>query len=88
MFQASETSAGTYIGQHQSVKTKTNEKIVQYVNRIKELENKFLVIRHSVTEAEQKRVLLRGLKEEHTLIYGVIRAADKTFQEAVGFLIT
>lgn len=49
---------------------------------MKELENKLLTTCHLTTKTEQKQVLLSELKEEFAFISGVIRASDKTFQDA------
>lgn len=42
---------------------------------------------HTFKDAEQKRVLLRGLRDEFPVTAGVIRATNKPLQKAIGLLL-
>lgn len=60
---------------------------MQYVNRMKELENKLTAVGHIVGEAEQKRVLLRGLRAEFAVTDCVIREMEKALQGSIRLLV-
>lgn len=83
----SAASVDSFVVQYQSLRMQPSEKVMQYVNRMKELENKLMAVGHAVKDAEQKRVLLRGLRDEFAVTAGVIRATNKSLQEAIGLLV-
>lgn len=56
----SKASVDAYGSQYHILRMKPNEKVMQYVNHLNEVENKLKAVDHTVTGAEQKRVLLRG----------------------------
>ena len=72
---------------YQEITMHTEETVMQYVNRLVEMENKITSAGHTLSEADKKRVLLRGLRSEFAVIAGVARATDKTVQEAIGLLV-
>lgn len=71
----------------QKVKMHSSERIMEYVNRITEIENKLAGVGHLVDSAEKKRVLLRGLRKEFTVTAEVIRAIELDFEDAVSRLV-
>ena len=84
---SSEVSVDAFISEYQSLRMNESEKIVQYVNRLTECENKLSAIGHSLTDKDKKRALSRGLPDEFNIIAGVIRATNKNIQESIGLLI-
>lgn len=64
----------------------TKEAVITYVDRLTEVENKLNSVGHMISESDKKRSLLRKLREDLKIISGVVRATDKTLQEAIGLL--
>lgn len=80
-------SVDHYLSQYQAWKMNPVEKGMQFANCMKELENKFLAVDHTVGIDEQKRILLRGLSEGDAIIVGVIRTIEGFFKDAVSLLV-
>lgn len=57
-------SVDSFVVQYQSLRMQPAEKVMQYVNRLKELENKLMVVGQFVGVAEQVRVLICGLRTD------------------------
>ena len=88
MFKATSAAmVDAYVAQYQKLKMRPSEKVMQYVNRMKELQNKLTAVGHTVDNAEKKRILLRGLRAEFAVTVGVIRATEKSVQDSVGLLV-
>lgn len=89
MFEAvSSGRKDAYLTQYQSLKMEPDENVMLYVNMISSLENKLAAIGYEIPMDEKRRVLLRGLRDEFSVIIGVVRATNKTFEEAVAQLVT
>ena len=54
----------TYITQIQTIKMKSTEKIIDFVNLIKNVENKLAAVGQIFEADETRRILLRGVWEE------------------------
>lgn len=65
----------------------TSEKVIRYVNRSTDIDNKFSAVGSMVIAAENKRVTLRGLREAFEVTDGVISATGKTVREEMRMLI-
>lgn len=84
---SSEASIDAYLVQYQGLKMKPTEKVLQFVNLMIELESKLAGVGHPLSDADKKRALLRGLRSEFAVTAGVIRATEKSFNDAVGLLV-
>lgn len=82
----SEASINAYLVQYQNIRMPEYEKIVRYVNRLREVQNKFAEIGHK-PETDERRVLLRGLREEFSITAEVIRGTDKKIENSVALLV-
>lgn len=65
-----------------------DEKVINYVNRLKAPENKLAEIGHIVGEDEKRRALLKGLREKFSITAAVIRATEKAVNQAISELVT
>lgn len=63
-----------------------SEKVMQYVNRVINVQNKLTAVGHAVTPAERKCVMLPRIRTEFAVITGLIRATGKTIQESIGLV--
>ena len=57
----SEASIDSYLTTDQKIRMKENERIIKYVNRLTQLENKLTGVRKPQDEKEKRRALLRDL---------------------------
>lgn len=64
-----------------------SEKVMQNVSSMTTLGHKITSIGHVVTTAEEKFVLLGGLRSEFGVIAGVIRATDKSDHDSICLLV-
>lgn len=88
MFESvSKASIDALLIQLQNFRMKPDERIMSYVNRLVEIENKLVSIGHRVDNEEKLRALLRGLRSEFGVTAKVVRVTDKTFSEAVSQLV-
>ena len=76
-----------FITQLQAIKMNATEKIMDFVNRIKTLENKLAAVGYTVDADEKRRVLLRGVREEYSIPVQVIRSIGLGFDKATSDLI-
>ena len=83
---SSEASVDVFLHEYQSLSMGDSEKVMAYINRMTELENKLSSVGHTLTDADKKRAMLRGLRGEFKVIAGVIRATEKSVQDAIGLL--
>lgn len=84
--ESSAASVDSFVFQYQNLMMKPSEKLIQYVNLIKNLENRLTAIGHAVGDVEKKIFLLRGLRFDYAVIAGVVRAMYKSLQDANGLL--
>ena len=83
----SEASIDAYLSRYQNLKMKGSEGVMDYVNRLKMVENQLYDIGHLLSDADKKRALLRGLREEYKVTAEVVRVTGKTLSEAIAQLI-
>lgn len=83
----SEASIDSYLVQYQQLSMRSTEKIMAYVNRLREIENKLAEIGHPVSDKDRRRTLLRGLRTDFAVTAEVIRATEKTINEAISLLV-
>ena len=81
-------SVDSYLVTYQAIQMQRNEKVMEYVNRLIEVENRLAAIGKPVEKEEKKRALLRGLTDDFSVPAQVIRAMAKTRSEAIGMLVT
>ena len=82
-----EASIDAYLSQYQNMKMRTSEKVMQYVNRLRELENKLIEIGHTLSDKDKRRTLLKGLRPEFSVTAEVIRATEKNIGQAISMLV-
>lgn len=73
-------SVDSFVVQYQSLRRHPSERVMQYMNRMKELENKLMAVGHAVKDAEQKRVRLSNLRDEFAVTAGVICVTNRPLQ--------
>lgn len=83
----SEAAIDAKLTKLQGVRMTQNEPVIQYSNKIENLVNELAAAGHIVTNLEKKRALLRGLREEFSVMCQVIRSTGKDYEEAVSQLI-
>lgn len=89
IYQAVSTaSVDSFLTQYQGMKMCPKEKVVEYVNRLTQLENKLSGVGHAVSAEEKTRALLRGLTPNFKVPAQVIRALGHDRNVAVGMLVT
>ena len=87
MFESSsQANFDALLVQYQQLTMHESENVMQYVNRVVEMENNITSAGHKLSGDDKKRVLLRGLRSEFSVISGVARATSKTVQETIGLL--
>lgn len=79
---------GSYIKSYRSVIMTKDETVVQFVNILKDLENKLASIGHTVPNEEKRCSLLRGLCEEFNNVASMIREPEEDRSAALGILVT
>ena len=83
----SDACINTYLEKIQFLKMDDDEKIMEYVNRLVEVENNLEGVGHVLSEKDKIRALLIGLREEYEVTAKVIRAMDMCFTKAVSELV-
>ena len=76
-----------FVTQLQAIKMNATEKIMDFVNRIKTLENKLAAVGYTVDADEKRRILLRGVREEYSIPVQVIRSSGLEVDKAISDLI-
>lgn len=84
---ATEANIGAYLVRYQSIQMKSNETVLQFVNCMREIENRFAAVGHVLTNAEKKIVLLQGLRQDFAVTVNVIRATENVLSDAIGLLV-
>lgn len=69
------------------MKMTATEKVMEYVNRLKELENKLTDMGHNISDTEKRRTLLRSLRPEFDVTVEVICVTGKSVAEAISQII-
>lgn len=64
----SEASIGVFMPKYQSLQIKSSEAVMEYVNRLNEIENKLASVGLRGKDIERKRALLRGSREEFFIV--------------------
>lgn len=85
---ASEARIDVSLSQYHIMKIEAIEKLMTYINRLSEVENKLAAVGHIVTDSEKRKALLRGLQEEYSTMVGVIRAWNKSYYDSITVLVT
>ena len=76
-----------FITQLQAIKMNATEKIMDFVNRIKALENNLAAVGYTVDSDEKRTILLRGVREEYSIPAQVIRSSGLEFDKDISDLI-
>lgn len=66
----------------------TGQSVIQYLNRLTDVENKLASIGKPVDSDQKRRALVRGLSDEFDLIADMIRKLAKDSSSAIGMLVT
>ena len=82
----SDACIDTYLERLQNMKMEEDEKVMEYMNRLVEIENDLAGVGHILDEKDKIRSLLRGLREEFEA-GKVIRAMEISFTKAVSELV-
>ena len=83
----SEASVDSYLQKYQNTKMKYNKEVMQYVNRLTDLENMLASVGHSLSEKERKRALLRGLRDEFQVMRKVLTVTNSSIEDAISQLV-
>ena len=83
----SRASIDAYLLQYQELRMATGEKIMEFVNRLQDVENKLIGIGQLLSEDDKRRCLLRGLRSEFAITAEVIRGTDKSISDAISQLL-
>lgn len=71
----------------QSLDMMNNDPVIQYSNTIENLLNQLSAAGHIFPNLEKKRAILRGLRDEFSVMSQVIRIAGKEYDEVLSQLI-
>lgn len=83
----SAASVDWLVVKYQSLRMDHSEKGMWYSSLLKKIENKLMVIEHVVGQAEQKLVLLHGVREEIAVMARVNGEKRKSIHEVIGMLV-
>lgn len=83
----SESSIDSKILHMQSIRVKLSETILQYTIRLTNIANELAVVGYVVSDMQKERYILRGLTAEYRFTAQIIRANQRTYDQAVADLI-
>ena len=83
----SKASIDAYLLQYQEFWMENGEKIMEFVNRLQDVENRLIGIGQLLSEDDKRRCLLRGLRPDFDIIAEVIRGTDKSIADAISQLL-
>ena len=83
----SKASIDAYLLQYQELRMENGEKIMEFVNRLQDVENKLIGIGQLLSQDNQRRFLSRGLRPEFDITAEVIRGTDKSIADAISQLL-
>ena len=83
----SEAAIDAKLTKLQQMRMDPEEPVMKYTNKIENLVNELAAAGHPISSLEKKRALLRGLREEFSVVAQVIRTTGKDYDEAVSQLI-
>ena len=84
----SSAAVDTYLERYQSIQMEHGEGVMQYVNRLTDLENRLAAIGNPVSREEKRRSILRGLDADFDTVSDMIQELDKDRSASIGILIT
>lgn len=67
--------------QYQNLRMQHSEKVMKYLNLVKDLENKLKAVRKVVGDAEKNRIMICGIRVEYVVIVGVVCPTDTFLQD-------
>ena len=79
----SQASIDAYLLQYQELRMANGEKIMEFVNRLQDIEKKLIGIGKLLSEDDKRRCLLRSLRPDFAVTAEVIRGTDKSIADAI-----
>ena len=78
----------SYLEQYQAIKMGSGESVIQYINRLTDVENKLAGIGKQLDRDQKRRALLRGFSDEYKSIADMIGELEKDRSSPIGMLVT